>query len=332
MRLSDSLELSGKSVSYYPKVAKALSFEAERLAKEDKNRERRSCSIAVTATIFFCSLIWRDNDRDISAINRDAFVKTLKQICDETGLSFKQAKAAKEFLEETGIVITKYLRLDHETSFQIQWEVADAIMERWEAWAKKDHASECCIGLKGPSPQPKKDCREGPKRTVASSLENTENKEEKQSSREREKEKPLRASSKKRSDRHKYSKSKLHYEQEIVAFMEDTARQAGKHWKHASPPGTHTKGNMGPTGSMIDEIKKEEKQRPERFRSRWFDFLRSPESDTERFPYAYFLNIWWNGREYDAMLEEERLRHIAEDKKREEVTGLPPGVEFTPFD
>lgn len=174
MKLLDALDLVGKPFSYYPNLAKAFAVEAERLAEQDKDRERPSYAVSEAAAIFFCALIWRDKDRDEHTPKGPVFIKTLNQVCDETGLSFKRAKAAKEFLETIKIVKTKYNRIAHDSSYELDSERAQEIME---AWSKTHHSPNKTMVQIRPSPQPKEGHPESPNRAVDHCLEKEERKE-----------------------------------------------------------------------------------------------------------------------------------------------------------
>jgi hypothetical protein len=118
LKLSDCLKYVGKPFFYYPKIAKAAG--------------------SVKAAILICALAWRDLDFEDGEI-----LKTEKQLIDETGLSSKELRLAKQRLSQLKILTIHYRRLEHITSFILNLDALDALME-----------SENSTRQKGRSPKP----------------------------------------------------------------------------------------------------------------------------------------------------------------------------------
>ena len=116
MKLRDAFDAAGKPFAYYPKLAKVFG--------------------SVKTAVYFCALIWRDTDRAIDC-DDDVFIKTQNQICDETGLTFEEAKSCKANLVKRGIIKCEYDRLNHFSRLKVDWEIVEAI---YEAWGENHHA------------------------------------------------------------------------------------------------------------------------------------------------------------------------------------------------
>lgn len=94
MKLGEALVEIGRPVAYYPRLAEALG--------------------GVKAAIFAAQLIyWWDRQ------DRGYVYKTSAEVREETGLSYKEQKAARSRLQKLGILEERYDRLNHRMLYAI---------------------------------------------------------------------------------------------------------------------------------------------------------------------------------------------------------------------
>lgn len=132
MKLSDALTNVGRPVAYYPNLAKALG--------------------SVKAGILCCQLFyWTDKTKN------GWLYKTASELEDETGLSYKEQRAARRRLVELGILKERNARLQHRQYFRLDLDAMNRVFTEWlEADAQrvipelpKGHFGECPKGSSG---------------------------------------------------------------------------------------------------------------------------------------------------------------------------------------
>lgn len=106
MKLSDFLEDVGRSVAYYPRIAKAVG--------------------GVKEAVFLCQLFyWKDKGE-----GADGWIyKTQAEIEDETGLSRYEQEHARKSLVKRGLIEEKYQRITHKMFYRV---MPDALNLVWE--------------------------------------------------------------------------------------------------------------------------------------------------------------------------------------------------------
>jgi hypothetical protein len=107
MRLADFLQEIGRPIAYYPKL--------------------RRITGSTTATIFLCQLIyWSGKQKD-----PDGWIyKTAAEIEEETGLSEKEQRTARQHLKQRGLIEERYARLEHRMYYRV---ILEAVNAAWEA-------------------------------------------------------------------------------------------------------------------------------------------------------------------------------------------------------
>jgi len=107
MRLSEALNGVGRPIAYYPKLAKFLG--------------------GVKVGVHFCQL-WYWSQR---ASESGEFWKSLEELCDETGLTFDEERAARKLETERGLLKTRYARIEHRLYFKIDFHRLDDLFAAW---------------------------------------------------------------------------------------------------------------------------------------------------------------------------------------------------------
>lgn len=109
MSFSQSLRQLGQPIAYYPQLAKPLG--------------------GVTAAVLFGQLFYWQDKTD----NPLGVYKTLDALMEETGLTERELRSAREKLRELGIVIETNKRLEHRLYFKVDFEAFDRLMEAYFA-------------------------------------------------------------------------------------------------------------------------------------------------------------------------------------------------------
>jgi hypothetical protein len=103
MRLSEVLRGLGRVVAYFPGLAKCLGW--------------------VKAAVLFCQLFYCSQRTGGSTW----FPKSQQELCDETGLTIEEQRAARKQLAQKGVVQTKYNRLEHRLYFRLDLQRLDEL-------------------------------------------------------------------------------------------------------------------------------------------------------------------------------------------------------------
>lgn len=109
MSFSQSLRQLGQPIAYYPQLAKPLG--------------------GVTAAVLFGQLFYWQDKTD----NPLGVYKTLDELMEETGLTERELRSAREKLRELGIVIETNKRLEHRLYFKVDFEAFDRLMAQYFA-------------------------------------------------------------------------------------------------------------------------------------------------------------------------------------------------------
>ncbi|NBH76294.1 DNA replication protein [Rodentibacter pneumotropicus] len=105
MKASESLRLIGQPIAYYKGLTKVLG--------------------GATATILFSQLYYWSDKTD----NPLGVYKTLDELMDETGLTERELRSAREKLRSLGVVVETNKRLEHRLYFRIDFDVFDDLVE-----------------------------------------------------------------------------------------------------------------------------------------------------------------------------------------------------------
>jgi hypothetical protein len=121
MKLSEALGGIGRPVAYYPRIAQALG--------------------SVKSAILCAQLVyWWDRQ------NRGFVFKNSDEIEEETGLSYKEQRAARSRLRELGILEDHYNRLKHRLEFRINFDALDAVWDRFRGASSQKEDRELTKG------------------------------------------------------------------------------------------------------------------------------------------------------------------------------------------
>ncbi|VEH67298.1 Uncharacterised protein [Rodentibacter pneumotropicus] len=105
MKASESLRLIGQPIAYYKGLARILG--------------------GVTVTVLFSQLYyWSDKTNNPLGV-----YKTLEELMDETGLTERELRSAREKLRSLGVVVETNKRLEHRLYFRIDFDVFDNLVE-----------------------------------------------------------------------------------------------------------------------------------------------------------------------------------------------------------
>lgn len=105
MRATDLLSQLGRTVAYYPNMVKH--FES------------------VTATVLFCQFFyWHDKAHSSLGI-----YKTVEEITEETGLSYKEQLTARKKLVALGVLVENHKRLEHKIYYKINLDRVNELLE-----------------------------------------------------------------------------------------------------------------------------------------------------------------------------------------------------------
>jgi hypothetical protein len=107
MRLSEALDGIGRPIAYFPRLAKFLG--------------------GVKVGVHFCQL-WYWSRR---AGESGEFWKSLDELCEETGLTPDEERAARKLEVEKGLVKVRYARFEHRLYFRINDELLDELFAEW---------------------------------------------------------------------------------------------------------------------------------------------------------------------------------------------------------
>jgi hypothetical protein len=113
LRLLDFLTDVGRPIAYYPKLSKALGGSKQ--------------------TILLCQLIyWCDKGS-----NPDGWIyKSVDELIEETGLTYKEQIGARAALRELGLIEDRYARLKHRLEFFVHREAINDFWDKYTASAK----------------------------------------------------------------------------------------------------------------------------------------------------------------------------------------------------
>jgi len=108
MKVGESIVGIGRPVAYYPSLAKALG--------------------GVNVALLLCQLLyWRGKGRYGNKV-----YKTADDLEEETGLSYREQLAARKKLKALGILRERYVRLQHQTYFDIDMAALDRAFQAGE--------------------------------------------------------------------------------------------------------------------------------------------------------------------------------------------------------
>ena len=105
MKLSEYLRGLRRVVAYYPGLAQLLG--------------------GVKPGILFCQLFFVSQ-----RAGSEWFAKSQQELCNETGMTLEEQRAARKQLAERGVLQSKYSRLEHRLYFKIDLERLDALWLR----------------------------------------------------------------------------------------------------------------------------------------------------------------------------------------------------------
>lgn len=105
MKLNDVFAGIGKPFFYFPKLAAVLG--------------------GANPTILFCCIVWRDADR-----HGDEIVKSLSELREQTGLTDKEIRGARQKLSQRGVVASRYARLEHRLYFAVVFDHLEWLLSR----------------------------------------------------------------------------------------------------------------------------------------------------------------------------------------------------------
>jgi len=118
-------ERAGNIVAYSPRLAQALG--------------------GVKQSVLLCQLIfWCDKGRDPSGW----IYKTAEEIEEETGLSYKEQRAARAALVKHGVLLERYARLEHKLCFRIDLDEVKALFASFSEMTKSK-LPKCPLGSSG---------------------------------------------------------------------------------------------------------------------------------------------------------------------------------------
>jgi hypothetical protein len=103
LKLNDVFAGIGKPFFYFPKLADILG--------------------GANPAILFCCIVWRDADR-----HGDEIVKSLAELRDQTGLTDKEIRGARQKLSEVGVVTARYGRLEHQLYFTVFFDKLELLL------------------------------------------------------------------------------------------------------------------------------------------------------------------------------------------------------------
>ena len=107
MSFSQYLRQLGQPIAYYPQLAKPLG--------------------GVTAAVLFGQLFYWQDKTD----NPLGVYKTLDELMEETGLTERELRSAREKLRELGVIIETNKRLEHRLYFKVDYNALDDLMALW---------------------------------------------------------------------------------------------------------------------------------------------------------------------------------------------------------
>ncbi|WP_443092477.1 DNA replication protein [Basfia succiniciproducens] len=119
MSFSQHLRQLGRPIAYYPQLAKPLG--------------------GVTAAVLFGQLFYWQDKTD----NPLGVYKTLDELMDETGLTERELRSAREKLRELGVVVETNKRLEHRLYFKVDYDAFDRLMETSIREETKRHSANC---------------------------------------------------------------------------------------------------------------------------------------------------------------------------------------------
>jgi hypothetical protein len=103
LKLNDVFAGIGKPFFYFPKLAAVLG--------------------GANPSILFCSIVWRDADR-----HGDEIVKSLAELREQTGLTDKEIRVARQKLSHIGVVTSRYARLEHRLYFTVIFDCLESLL------------------------------------------------------------------------------------------------------------------------------------------------------------------------------------------------------------
>jgi hypothetical protein len=103
LKLNDVFAGIGKPFFYFPKLAAILG--------------------GANPSILFCCIVWRDADR-----HDDEIVKSLAELREQTGLTDKEIRGARQKLSQIGIVMSRYARLEHRLYFTVAFDRLESFL------------------------------------------------------------------------------------------------------------------------------------------------------------------------------------------------------------